>query len=60
MGLLTFPASLWAAFCSGNITAAYLVMLWATSPWIVVLALGVSGLLLWLMGFMQRSASVTL
>lgn len=41
--------------------AAYLAMLWATTPWIVVpLALGVSALLLWLIVFMQRSPNVTL
>jgi CDP-diglyceride synthetase len=41
--------------------AAYLVMLWSRSPWLVVpLALGVSALLLWLIVFIQRSPNVTL
>jgi hypothetical protein len=41
--------------------AAYLMMLWATSLWVVVpLWLGVSALLLWLIVFMQRSPNVTL
>lgn len=39
----------------------YMVMLWATSPWIVLpLAAAVSTLLIWLIVFMQRSPNVTL
>jgi len=39
--------------------AAYMVMLWSRSPWIVVpLAAGVSALLMWLFLFMQRSPNV--
>ncbi|HWX93668.1 MAG TPA: hypothetical protein VNY29_13635 [Terriglobales bacterium] len=40
---------------------AYLVMLWAASPWVVVpLATGISGLILCFVVFMQRSPNVTL
>jgi len=39
--------------------AAYMIMLWSHSPWIVVpLAVGVSALLIWLFLFMQRSPNV--
>jgi hypothetical protein len=41
--------------------AAYLWMLWAQSPWVVVpLATAVSALILWLVTFMQRSPNITL
>lgn len=40
--------------------AAYLAMLWATSPWIVVpLATAISALIFWFVVFMRRSSNVT-